>query len=466
MHKQPFFFQMAVKEVTTADNGEVRVRGYASTPNLDRYRDIVEPSAFEGALKTYMTNPVVLRSHDADRPVGLVESAKVTDKGLWVEAIIKEEKTAKEVNAGLFRTFSIGYIPLSTELRNKDNQPFDPMKDDPWDHMNIRVIKELDLVEISVVSTPANAGALFSLAKSLKDFTRKLAFKAFNVSMKDNIPANETEPEDAKAEEGEGEQTEEAKAATDEKKSEETKAEAGGSCTLEDGASGTWQEGEDGTLVCMPTEASADDDEEKSVDTEEAVDEEAEDVEETEQKPDEDAGAATQNEDKAEEKSTDQSQEEAENAGETPAAEGGEGGDKPAEAPSADAKPETETEEGTEDKSEKTIIVSKDVADLFPNLKAVGALREPEGEEKGIEVPKAWIGLMRKLHDALVSENERANTEQKAKDALQKVLDTTPAKKAIAVHAQFGGAAEDTQKGAETETKEPSAFFKSLFNLK
>lgn len=465
MHKQPFFFQMAVKEVTTADNGEVRVRGYASTPNLDRYRDIVEPSAFEGALKTYMTNPVVLRSHDADRPVGLVESAKVTDKGLWVEAIIKEEKTAKEVNDGLFRTFSIGYIPLSTELRNKDNQPFDPMKDDPWDHMNIRVIKELDLVEISVVSTPANAGALFSLAKSLKDFTRKLAFKAFNVSMKENIPANETEPEDAKAEEGEGEQTEEAKAATDEKKSEETKAEAGGSCTLEDGASGTWQEGEDGTLVCMPTEASADDDEEKSVDTEEAADEEAEDVADTEQKPDEDAGAATQTEDKAEEKSTEKSQEDVENAGETPAAEGGEGGEKPAEAPSADAKPETE--EGTEDKSEKTIIVSKTVADLFPNLKAVGALREPEGEEKAVEVPKEVIGLMRKLHDALVSENERANAEQKAKDALQKVLDTTPAKKAIAVtHSQFGTEGVADEKANATDPKEPSAFFKSLFNLK
>lgn len=465
MNKQPFFFQMAVKEVTTADNGAVRVRGYASTPNLDRYRDIVEPSAFEGALKTYMTNPVVLRSHDADRPVGLVESAKVTDKGLWVEAVIKEEKTAKEVNDGLFRTFSIGYIPLTTELRNKDNKPFDPMKDDPWDRMNIRVIKELDLVEISVVSTPANAGALFTLGKSFEAFGKALAFKAFNVSLKENIPANEVEPEDKEdeeVEEGEGEQTEEAKTTTDdEKKSEETKAEAGGSCTLADGSDGTWQAGEDGTLVCMPLDTSTgEDDEEKSVEDEteggEADEEEAEDT-------DENAGEAAKTDDQTEEKSTEEkSQEDAENAGETTAAEGGEGGTA-TEAPSADAKPETEAEGDTEDKSEKAIIVTKDIADLFPNLKAVGALREPEGEEKGIEVPKAWIGLMRKLHDALVSENERANTEQKRATDLQKVLDTTPNKKAIAMHSQFG--TEDTSDKKDAKSTEPSDFIKKLFKL-
>ena len=100
---------MAVKEVVTDEAGAVRIRGYASTPDLDRYRDIVEPTAFKDALGMYLKNPVLLRSHNPDKPVGLVDVATITEKGLWVEGIIKDKEIADEINAGLFaiKTFKI-----------------------------------------------------------------------------------------------------------------------------------------------------------------------------------------------------------------------------------------------------------------------------------------------------------------------------------------------------------------------
>lgn len=422
--KNPYYFQMAVK-TTVTDDGEVRVRGLASTPALDRYRDIVEPEAFTAALKQYMKNPVLLRSHDQDRPVGVVESTKVTDKGLTIEAVIKDAEMAEQVKAGLFKAFSIGYIPLKTEIRNKDNEPLGE-GDSMWDYNNIRVIKQLDLVEISVVSTPANPGALFTLAKSLKEFTNKLAFKAFDLEAKDTdgIPENEVANPEAPADEQ-----------VEEEQVDET----------------------------VETEESTNESTDESVESEEEKTEEA--TEETE----DEAGEADENEDEAEEKST-ESQEEAGNSDETSEAESAEGDEKSTEEASADAEP-SEEEEDSEDESEgKAIIVTKDVAELFPSLKAVGALREPEGDEKAHDISKGVLDLMRKLHDALVAENNRANEEQKRATDLQAKLDATPEKKAIASHRQFGAEstetkAEDADGKAETkaEREERTKRFLSLF---
>lgn len=52
-------FQMLFKEVQQ-EEGKVKIKGFASTPDLDRYDDIVQPTAFAEAMSTYMKNPVVL----------------------------------------------------------------------------------------------------------------------------------------------------------------------------------------------------------------------------------------------------------------------------------------------------------------------------------------------------------------------------------------------------------------------
>ena len=438
MQNKPYYFQMSVK-ATVTDEGEVRVRGLASTPDLDRYRDRVEPEAFTKSLKQFMRNPVLLRSHDIDRPVGRVESAQVTDKGLAIEAVIKDAEMAEQVKAGLFSAFSIGYIPLKTELHNAADEPLG-VEDNPWSWDNIRVIKELDLVEISIVSTPANAGALFTLAKSLKDFGRQLAFKALDLNGKtaEGIPANEvTEP--VKPEESTEDEAEEEKVEGEDEA--ETGAEATEEATKE---------------APVETEKPA----------EESKPEEGE--EEADEADGEEAGEEKSTEDKTEEKS-EESQEDAENSGETTEAEGAEGG-KTTEEASADAEP-ADDEEESEDKSEgKAIVVTKDVAALLPTLKAVGALREQEGEEKATAIPKGVLTLMRKLHDVLVAENKRANDEQKRAEDLQVKLNGTPSKKALAPHRQFAAedeATEEKSPEAVKEAKKKASLerFLSLFKL-
>jgi len=431
---KPFFFQMAVKEVSQeGGDGAVRIRGYASTPQLDRYRDIVEPEAFKGALKQFMTNPIMLRSHDSDRPIGEWVSAEVTEKGLWVEGIVKEKETADDVSNGLFRTLSIGYIPTKTEIRNKDNEPLGE-GDSMWDWNNIRVIKELDLVEISVVSTPANPGALFTLAKSLEQFTRQLALKAFGMDAKSNVPDNESESgaadegtKPAEGEEGVEGAEDETKSSEPEKPTEEVEPEAEKAAPL----------------------AEADEDEG-------AEDEEHQDAPEEEK-----AGEADEIKDESEGKTT--PPEDVENEGEKPSADGGEGGEKPTEEPNADAEPDKGSESGDESEG-KELIVSKDVIDALPHFAAAGAVREAKEGEVPTKMDKATIMFLRKLHDALAAENKRANEEQKRADGLQEKLNGLPDKKTLATHRQFG--VEEEAENAPARKKQTSEWFKQKFGLK
>lgn len=416
---------MAVKEVVSGDEGAVRIRGYASTPDIDRYRDIVEPSAFKDALSLYLKNPVLLRSHDADRPIGVVEVATVTDQGLWIEAVVKDVQTAKEIEEGLMRTLSIGYIAKSTELQHEDGTPFNWEEDSPWDPSLVRVIKELDLVEISVVSTPANGNALFSMAKSFESCSRQLALKSFGIEVKDGSDDAGVPAEQAESEEG-GEEAPEAPVEAPEEEAPE------GEETAQEEPEAPDEEPE------APEEEKAEEDEEK------------EPAGEADETPKEDA-----------EPSDEEPAEDAENAGESPVADDAEGGD--AEEADADAEPEGEPEEGAEDAEEdeqKAIIVTKDVAELLPTLKAVGAIREPEGEEKAEQLSGEVVSLMQKLHDVAASENKRAND-------LQAKLDGTPEKKAIAPHRQFGAEDEtlsDEERKSVTQKKQASQWFMGLFN--
>lgn len=182
--KNYFGFQAQIKSVEQTTENEVKkvtIKGFASTPQVDRYSDIVEPKAFSDALETYMSNPVILFGHNPDDVIGLAVEGKVTDKGLYITAEITEDGSKEtevamtRILQGKLKTLSIGYQPLEVRFQNKETG--DEITDEafytlPWDAMKsyLRKITKLDLVEISVVSTPANPGALFDVAKSIKSF--------------------------------------------------------------------------------------------------------------------------------------------------------------------------------------------------------------------------------------------------------------------------------------------------------
>lgn len=154
------------KELPTADEkiDSIYISGYASCNVPDRAGDVVPSSVWEAGIKNYLNNPIVLAFHDHDDPIGRVTEHKVDTKGLWVKARISAAaEVFNLIKDGVLTAFSIGFRVLDAEY-NAATELF--------------VIKELELVEISVVSVPCNQDTLFSLSKSFDNTEDYRKFKS------------------------------------------------------------------------------------------------------------------------------------------------------------------------------------------------------------------------------------------------------------------------------------------------
>lgn len=158
--KLDFKFHATVKKV----EGDKRViEGFVSTSDLDRVRDIVKPEAFREALTNYLKSPVLFYNHRTwELPIGKVTTAEIKKKGFFVRAEVIESEhpdlaTANAVwelvEAGVLKAFSFGFHILESMI-------------DP--EAKIRVIKRLELLEVSIVGIPANPNATFSIAKGIE----------------------------------------------------------------------------------------------------------------------------------------------------------------------------------------------------------------------------------------------------------------------------------------------------------
>ena len=173
MNKQ--FFIDSLFEKSVSDDGNIRIKGYANTTDKDRVGDVIVKEAWEtkSALTNYLKNPIILAYHDRNKPIGQMVNYDITDKGLEIEAEIS--KSAGEiydlVKEGILKAFSVGFR----------------VKDADYDtNTDIFVIKDLELHEVSVVSIPANADSLFSLAKSFDGSSEE--FEAFKSQFVNDAP--------------------------------------------------------------------------------------------------------------------------------------------------------------------------------------------------------------------------------------------------------------------------------------
>lgn len=156
-------FQIEIKEtgITTemlpSGDSVLYIRGMASTPDIDRYDDIVHPMAFKESIAQYMTNPQVLLQHNHDKPIGKTMEALVKVEGLEVFCEISQniDGVQDKIKNGVMRAFSIGFMVKSFQMETVNGR-------------QIRVITELDLAEISVVAVPANPKTLFTMSKGVK----------------------------------------------------------------------------------------------------------------------------------------------------------------------------------------------------------------------------------------------------------------------------------------------------------
>ena len=141
----------------------VYIEGYASTQDVDRQGDVVPASVWEAGMKNYLKNPIILAQHDYDDPVGRMVEHRIDSTGLWVKARISAAaEIFNLVKDGVVTAFSVGFRVIDAEY-NAATELF--------------VIKQLELVEISVVSVPANQNTLFSLSKAFNDADEYRIFK-------------------------------------------------------------------------------------------------------------------------------------------------------------------------------------------------------------------------------------------------------------------------------------------------
>ena len=154
-------------ELPTADGkiDSVIIEGYASTNDVDRHGDIVPAAVWEKGMENYLKNPVILAYHDHSEPVGRMTDHRLDEKGLYVKARISAaaEDVFNLVKDGVLTAFSIGFRIVDAEYNSA---------------LELFVVKELELHEISVVSVPANQNTLFSLSKA---FDTAEEFKSFKM---------------------------------------------------------------------------------------------------------------------------------------------------------------------------------------------------------------------------------------------------------------------------------------------
>lgn len=148
-----------VKAIEEVDDQRV-IRGIATTPELDRVGDVVEP------LGVKFKNPLpLLWQHRHDQPVGTVKFSKATDAGIEFEAKLPKitepgalkdliDMAWQSVKAQLVRGVSIGFRALEYSF---------------MDNGGIR-FSQTEVYELSLVTIPANAGALITSAKSLINY--------------------------------------------------------------------------------------------------------------------------------------------------------------------------------------------------------------------------------------------------------------------------------------------------------
>jgi HK97 family phage prohead protease len=142
----------------SSGGGGYEFSAYASTfGNVDEGGDVIAKGAFDKTLAERDFRPL-LWQHDMRQPIGVEKSIKVDDKGLlgtWTLLKMGMGEYAYEcLKNGAVRAMSIGYVPQVVEYDYQDdNSP--------------RILKQLDLLENSVVSLPMNEEALVQTVKSL-----------------------------------------------------------------------------------------------------------------------------------------------------------------------------------------------------------------------------------------------------------------------------------------------------------
>lgn len=158
--------------VKSVDTEQRVIRGMATTPSVDRVGDVIEPKGAQ-----FSSSLPLLLFHDHTRPVGTVKLGKATDEGIAFEAQIpsidtpgtlrdRVEEAWGSIRSGIVKGVSIGFRTLDDgiELMKSGGYRF----------------TKIEILELSLVSVPANADATISTIKAID--TQHLAESGMGVA--------------------------------------------------------------------------------------------------------------------------------------------------------------------------------------------------------------------------------------------------------------------------------------------
>jgi hypothetical protein len=133
------------------------LEGYAAVfGNVDRANEVIVPGAFAGSIEDFKSSGFLCNGHNWKEELGTIVDAKEDERGLFVVAEFFSTPDAQQVRQrldekqkrGRKQGMSIGYRVKSAEKRN-----------------GVRYLQEIDVMEASVVTVPANPQAQVSAIK-------------------------------------------------------------------------------------------------------------------------------------------------------------------------------------------------------------------------------------------------------------------------------------------------------------
>ncbi len=149
--------------------------GYASTFNgVDSYGDTIVPGAYKKTIKK-RERPVRMRWNHYGPIIGMWVQMEEDEKGLFVTGeLTPNHSVAQNVYAsmkhGAVDGLSIGYRPVKIEDHGDGK----------------RTLKEIELIEVSIVEEPADLGAKISEVKNMVDLINSIdELKEFEALLRD-----------------------------------------------------------------------------------------------------------------------------------------------------------------------------------------------------------------------------------------------------------------------------------------
>ena len=156
-------FNLEVKTVLESEDNRRVVEGYASTWDLDTGKDKIIPGAFKSTINERFSVPMALNNkskikvlwqHDQHVLIGKLLEIKETEQGLYVKLELfndpsfpEADRAYKLLKMGEIFCFSIGFKVKDAESMYVEDNEY------------IRLIKEVILYEVSLVTFPMNEKA-------------------------------------------------------------------------------------------------------------------------------------------------------------------------------------------------------------------------------------------------------------------------------------------------------------------